>query len=131
MNAETETTYRYDPECMWVVVQTDEAYVHACDHRDAALALVQGGGETDEVDEDDDEADEADCDCYEPEAILRSPLEQAAPVLLDLCRRIPPDVLSPELAEALRRAVEYAGRTEHVEDIVTATQEWWDARPGK
>lgn len=113
MDGETATPYRYDPESLWVYVQRGEPYVNAHDHLDAALEAIEKHGG----------------DGYEPEEIGRSRLERVAPVLLDLCRRIPPGVLPAVLETDLRKAAEYAGRTEYVEDIVAATRKWWDAGP--
>ena len=125
--------YPYDPENLWLLVQTDEPYAHVYDHLDTALS-VAGGGEAEEDDEgEDDEDDEDDYrgQYCEPEAVPRSPLERVGPILFDVCRSIPAGVLPPELERALQRAVAHAGRTEYLDDIVAATRAWWLTGPGK
>lgn len=77
MNART---YCYDPRAMWAYIQhggsSTELYLHACDHLQTAEEAIE-------------KTRKASYDCERPEEILRSPLEQVAPVLLDLCRRMP------------------------------------------
>jgi len=114
--------YRYDPESLWVYIQhggcSNEYYLHACDHLDVAKEAIR-------------ETEEASYLCEEPHEVLRSPLEQVAPVLLDLCGRLLAGVPLTKVEADLRQAVEHAGSTEHIADIVAATHQWWkrDARP--
>lgn len=111
--------YRYDPEDLWVYIQHggngEEYYLHACDHLDIAKKAIKN-------------PEEASYHCEEPEPIPRSPLEQVAPVLLDLCRRLLAWVPPTEVDADLRRAVEHAGTTRHIGDIIAATRKWWGKR---
>ena len=112
-------TYRYDPEDLWVYIQHGgsgrEYYLHACDHLDVAKEAIR-------------ETEEASYHCEEPHPIPAKPPGAGGPgpagPVPPPAGRVPPTEVDPDL----RRAVEHAGTTRHIGDIIAATRKWWGKR---
>ena len=116
----SEPDFVYDPVCLWYVIQpcnSHEIYVsHFDDESRAELKCRR--------------AERDGCETLDPDCVIRTPLEQVGPLLLDYCRRLRAGVLPADHEADLDRLLAHAAGTEHLDVVVATTRRWWDARPG-